>query len=63
MKKAGESADRTIFTCGSKADIPFFFFLFFFFEKEEYNTDTDYPQVTFPMAGFCYLTEGKVGIS
>lgn len=42
---------------------PFLFFSFFFFEKEEYNTDTDYPQVTFPMAGFCYLTEGKVGIS
>lgn len=40
-----------------------FFFSFFFFEKEEYNTDTDYPQVTFPMAGFCYLTEQKVEIS
>lgn len=40
---------------------PFLFSLFF--EKGEYNTDTDYPQVTFPMVGFCYLTEQKVEIS
>lgn len=32
---------------------------FFFPQKEEYNADTDYPRVTFRMAGFCYLTEEK----
>lgn len=56
MKKAGESADRTDFHMRSDiSSLP----PFSFSQKEEYNADTDYPRVTFRMAGFCYLTEEK----